>query len=100
MRGVVTGGMAAALERLGFTNCFDAVFGASAGAMAGAFLIAGNASKGVTVYYDHINNRRFINVLRLLTGRGAMDLDFLVHDVFVNGVPLECDRYRSHLQFR
>jgi predicted patatin/cPLA2 family phospholipase len=91
MRGVITGGMAAAIERLGLTACFDGVFGSSAGAMAGAFLLAGNAAAGVTVYYDHINNHRFINVLRLLMGRGAMDLDFLVHDVFDSGVPLNCE---------
>ena len=40
MRGVVSAGMTAALERLGLTPCFDLVVGASAGAINGAALIA------------------------------------------------------------
>lgn len=62
MRGVVLGAMIAALEKLGFSDCLDAVCGASAGAMAAAYFVAGNASVGATIYYEQINNRHFINV--------------------------------------
>src|SRR5215472_2229069 len=44
MRGVVSAGMTAAIEQLGFTNTFDEVHGASAGAFNAAFLLAGQAS--------------------------------------------------------
>ena len=44
MRGVVSAGMTAAIEQLGFTDCFDEVHGASAGAFAGTFLLAGQAA--------------------------------------------------------
>ena len=43
MRGVVSAGMTAALERYGLTPCFDLVVGSSAGAINGAALIAGVA---------------------------------------------------------
>ena len=38
MRGVVSAGMTAALERLGLTRCFDLVVGSSAGALNAAAL--------------------------------------------------------------
>ena len=45
MRGVVSAGMAAALERLGLTASFDLVVGSSAGAINGGALIAGVAAR-------------------------------------------------------
>jgi predicted acylesterase/phospholipase RssA len=46
MRGVVSAGMTAALERLNLTPCFDLVVGASAGAINGAALLGGVATAG------------------------------------------------------
>ncbi len=46
MRGVVSAGMTAAIERLGLTPGFDLVAGASAGAINGAALLAGAAPRG------------------------------------------------------
>ncbi|KAF5991241.1 patatin-like phospholipase family protein [Streptomyces sp. WAC00263] len=40
MRGIIAGGMAMALHELGLTNGFDAVYGASAGAASGAWLLS------------------------------------------------------------
>ncbi|WP_351225677.1 patatin-like phospholipase family protein [Streptomyces sp. NPDC002133] len=40
MRGIIAGGMALALHELGLTNGFDAVYGASAGAASGAWLLS------------------------------------------------------------
>ncbi|NOD35612.1 hypothetical protein GS632_13880 [Ruegeria sp. HKCCD7296] len=92
MRGVVSGAMSAALENLNLTNCFDAVYGASAGAMAGAFFVAGSARAGATIYYEEINNRQFVNPWRLALLRPIMDLDFLVYDVFQKKIPLDCEK--------
>jgi predicted patatin/cPLA2 family phospholipase len=88
MRGIVSGAMTAALENLGLTQCFDAVYGASAGAMAGAYFIAGTARSGATIYYEHINNKRFVNPWRLLSGKPILNLNFLVDEVFENKIPL------------
>ena len=46
MRGVVSAGMTAALERLGLTRCFDLVVGSSAGALNAAALLGGVARPG------------------------------------------------------
>jgi len=78
MRGVVSGGMVVALEQLGLLECFDAIYGSSAGAMNGAYFLAGQAALGTTIYYDNINNRHFIDFARALRGRPVVDLDFLV----------------------
>src|ERR1044071_2792696 len=53
MRGVVSAGMVAALEELGFRDCFDAVYGSSAGAISGAYFIAKQARYGTTIFYDN-----------------------------------------------
>lgn len=90
MRGVVSGAMTAALENLHLTKCFDAVYGASAGAMAAAFFVAGSARAGATIYYEYINNRYFVNPWRIASSKPIMDLDFLVYDVFKNSIPLDC----------
>ena len=73
MRGVVTAGMAAALERHGLAGGFDLVAGASAGAINGAALIGGVAAGCVVGYHTAFATREFINPLRLLRGRPALD---------------------------
>ena len=57
MRGVVSAGMTAALERLGLTRCFDLVVGASAGAINGAALLAGVAQRGAAAYSGALASR-------------------------------------------
>ena len=39
MRGAVSAGMAAAIASLGLTNCFDSVYGSSAGSVIGAYMV-------------------------------------------------------------
>jgi predicted patatin/cPLA2 family phospholipase len=92
MRGVVSAGMIAGLERLRLLDTFDRVYGSSAGAMNAAYLVAGQAEYGSTIYYENINNRRFINLARLVRGRPAVSLDFLVNDVMVRQKPLDTGR--------
>lgn len=84
MRGVVAGGMVSAIERLGFTGCFDLMVGSSAGACALAYLRAGQARYGTRIFYEDINNRKFIDRARLLRGRPIVDIDFLVDEVFAD----------------
>ena len=39
MRGAVSAGMAAAIASLGLTDCFDKVYGSSAGSVIGAYMV-------------------------------------------------------------
>jgi predicted patatin/cPLA2 family phospholipase len=92
MRGVISAGMVSALEGLGLTEAFDAVYGSSAGAINAAYFVAGQAALGTTIYYEDINNRRFIDLRRALIGRPIVDLGFLIDDVAVRRKPLAVDR--------
>src|SRR5262245_49099238 len=89
MRGVVSGAMVAALEGLGLLDVFDVIYGSSAGAMNAAFFVAGQAAFGTTIYYENINNRRFINLARPAVGRPVLNLDFLVWDVMCRDKALD-----------
>ena len=75
MRGVVSAGMTAALERLGLTPCFDLVVGASAGAINGAALVAGVAQHGAATYHGPLASRSFVNPARILRGRPVIDVN-------------------------
>ena len=92
MRGVVSAGMLAALEYLGLLPAFDAVYGTSAGAINGAYFIAGQAAYGATIYYEDINNSQFISYLRLLRGCPAVSLDYLFEDVIGRAKRLDWQR--------
>ena len=76
MRGVVSAGMAAVLERLGLTRCFDLVVGSSAGAINGAALIAGVARHGAATYSGPLASRAFVNPARVLRGGPVIDVDY------------------------
>lgn len=88
MSGVVSAGMLAALEYIGLLPAFDVVYGSSAGAINGAYFIAGQAASGAALYYENINNSRFLNPLRLLFGAPPISLNFLFERAMVRGKPL------------
>ena len=101
MRGVISAGMVSALEQLDLLHVFDRVYGSSAGAMNGAFFIAGQAAFGTTIYYEDINNTRFVSLPRLVGPRPVLDLDFLVWDVMRRRKPLDAARVlESHVGLR
>src|SRR5947208_3716724 len=75
MRGVVSAGMGLALVQLGLEHVFDTVYGASAGAMNGAYFVSGQGAYGITIYYDDLGSRRFASFARVATGRPIVSLD-------------------------
>ena len=79
MRGVVSAGMSAALERLGLTRCFDLVVGSSAGAINGAALLAGVARHGAATYSGPLASRTFVNPARVLRGRPVIDVHYALN---------------------
>jgi predicted patatin/cPLA2 family phospholipase len=92
MRGVVAAGMVTALEELGLTRAFDAVYGSSAGAICGAYFLAGQAALGARIFSEDINNRRFASSWRMAAGRPIVNLAYLVDEVMVRVKPLDCAR--------
>ena len=92
MRGVISAGMVSALEELGLTDAFDAVYGSSAGAINAAYFLASQARLGTTIYYEDINSRAFIDMRRMVLGRPIVDLGFLLDDVAMRRKALAIDR--------
>lgn len=92
MRGVVSAGMTAALEQLGFTNAFDEIHGASAGAFNAAFLIAGQASYLTGLYQHGFGNPTFVSLRRVLRGRSLFNMDYVVNEVWRTQRPLHTER--------
>ncbi|MFR9752102.1 patatin family protein [Nocardia sp. 004] len=90
-RGVYSGGMVAALEELGLTSVFDAVYGTSAGAINGAWLLSGRAILGMRPWTDSAIMRRAIDPARFLRGRPPFDLRYLVHEVYDGVEPMDFD---------
>ncbi len=81
MRGVVSAGMATALEALNLRDAFDVVFGISAGALNGACFVAGQATSGTNLYYKDVNNPRFIALRRLVGRHPVLSLSYLLDEV-------------------
>jgi len=91
MRGVVSAGMAAAIEQLGLTDSFDEVHGASAGSFNGAFLLAGQATYLTGLYPHGFGNPRFVSLRRVMAGRPLFDLDYVIGEVWRSQRPLHTD---------
>jgi predicted patatin/cPLA2 family phospholipase len=92
MRGVVSAGMASALDQLGLRDAFDEVHGASAGAFNGAFFMAGQAAYMTSLYWRGFGDPRFVSMRRALRGRGpAFDMDYVVGGIWARGRPLRMD---------
>jgi predicted patatin/cPLA2 family phospholipase len=80
MRGAVTGGMAQAVEELGLTPSFDAVYGTSAGALNAMWLTAGRAAAGNVGWGEPALVGDLIEPRRALRGGRIVDIRTLVED--------------------
>jgi predicted patatin/cPLA2 family phospholipase len=96
MRGAVSAGMAIALDELGLTDAFDAVYGASAGALNGVWLLSGNPSDGLRPYADPALIRQYIRRSNALRGRPVVDTAHLVDHLYEHVLPLRFDRVLAH----
>ncbi len=95
MRGVVSAGMAAAIEQLGLRDAFDEIHGASAGAFNAAFLLAGQAAYLATLYQHGFGDPRFVSAARALRGGPAFDMDHVINHVWTRERPLRFDAILS-----
>jgi predicted patatin/cPLA2 family phospholipase len=75
MRGVVSAGMVAALERLGMRDAFDLIVGSSAGAINGMALLSGVARHAADAYCGPLASRSFVNPMRVLRGKPVIDVN-------------------------
>jgi predicted patatin/cPLA2 family phospholipase len=90
MRGTVSAGMALALHELGVVSAFDAVYGASAGAITGAWLLS-STPEGLRGWADPDYARTLIRWSALLRGRPVVDVRTLVEEVYQTEFPMDFD---------
>ena len=88
MRGTVSAGMALALHEFGLVNAFDAVYGASAGAITGAWLLS-STPEGLRGWADPDYARTLIRWSSLLRGRPVVDVRTLVEVVYQTDFPMD-----------
>jgi len=86
MRGVCSAGGLVALDALGLRNAFDEIYASSAGAMNVAYMLSGQATFGIQIYYKNVNNKNFINFGRL---NKIVDIDYLFDSVVSRIRPLD-----------
>jgi predicted patatin/cPLA2 family phospholipase len=86
MRGVISAGSLLALDLLGFRQIFDEIYAASAGGVNAAYFLSGQGKLGMTVYFDDIANRRFINPWRVFK---IVDVDYAYDRIISLYKPLD-----------
>jgi predicted patatin/cPLA2 family phospholipase len=88
MRGTVTGGMALALHELGLLPAFDAVYGASAGAISGAWLVS-SRPEGLRGWAEPSYAKTLIRLSGPLRGRPVVDVRTLIEVVYQTQWPMD-----------
>ncbi len=80
MRGAVSGGMGLALHELGLGDRFDAVYGSSAGALNGLWLLSGRAEDGVPTWTDARLGKVVMDKRRIIGPRPIVDMQTVIED--------------------
>jgi predicted patatin/cPLA2 family phospholipase len=87
MRGILSGGMALALAELGLVPAFDAFYGASAGAITGAWLLS--RPEGLLGWAEPAYVRVLIRRSAWLRGRPVADVRALIEDLYQTTFPMD-----------
>lgn len=75
IRGVVSAAMLCALEDLGMASAFDAIYSASSGAINSAYFLTGGSWYPLSIYYDDLTTRKFVDFRRFFHGH-ILDMDY------------------------
>ena len=92
MRGIFSAGSLIALNEIGLRESFDAVYSSSGGAINAAYLLSDQPKFGTSIYYEDINNSKFINLLRI---NKIVDIDYLFDEVVTQKKPLDTEKVTS-----
>ena len=88
MRGVISAGMALELYERGLVPAFDAVYGASAGAITGAWLLS-SRPEGLLGWTETAYAKTLIRRSGLLRGRPAVDVRSLIEELYQTTFPMD-----------
>jgi predicted patatin/cPLA2 family phospholipase len=75
MRGIYSLSALAELERLGLRDAFSRVIGSSAGAINGAYFLAGQAEESISIYTEDLSNKQFVDPRRFWK---IVDVDYMI----------------------
>lgn len=89
MRGVISAAMLTQLEDYGFKNAFDVVYGCSSGGINGAYFLAGETWYPLSIYYDDLTTKQFVDFSRILRRLPILGLDFAFDQVMEKVKPLD-----------
>lgn len=95
MRGVISAAMLSQLEDYGFKNAFDVVYGCSAGGINGAYFLAGETWYPLSIYYDDLTTKQFVDFSRALRRRPILDLAYSFDRVMERVKPLDYEAVLS-----
>jgi predicted patatin/cPLA2 family phospholipase len=95
MRGAHTCGVFMGMTDAGLTTPFDVVAASSAGACTAAYWVSGQGALFPRIWADFLHDGRFLNPFRFFTGGSAMDLDYLIDEVFGKIEPLNLKALRE-----
>ncbi|MEU8817039.1 patatin-like phospholipase family protein [Actinoplanes sp. NPDC048796] len=95
LRGIVSAAMLTALEDLGYTQTFDVVYSCSSGAVNSAYFLVGDTWYPLSIYFDDLASKRFLDFRRGLRGRPLIDLDFALDEIVHFTKPMDYASVRS-----
>lgn len=87
-RAAYGGGMVAELEERELLRTFDAVYGTSAGALNGAWLVCGRARANIHGWWAPESMNATIRPRNALRGKPVVDTDVIVYDLYENVTPM------------
>jgi predicted patatin/cPLA2 family phospholipase len=89
MRGVISAAMLTQLEDYGFKDAFDVVYGCSSGGINGAYFLAGETWYPLSIYYDDLTTKQFVDFSRAFRGLPILGLDYAFDTVIETVKPLD-----------
>jgi predicted patatin/cPLA2 family phospholipase len=88
-RAAYSTGMIGVIHELGLAGCVDAVYGSSAGALNGAWLLCGRAPEAMDGWTAPGVMRRVMDTRRAVRGRPVVDLDYLINELYTHLLPID-----------
>lgn len=95
-RGVIAGGMALALHERGLLPAFDAVYGASSGALTAAWLLSGDLVTGMRAWTKPDDFGRFSRLSNPLRRRPLVDLEWLIGEYYDRTLGMNAAHILAH----
>jgi predicted patatin/cPLA2 family phospholipase len=90
-RGAIAGAMAVALYDAGLVPAFDAVYGASAGALTAAWLLSSDPHRGLNAWPDTDTHGVYARMSNLLRRRPVVDLEGLIGEFYDRMLGLDAE---------